>query len=175
MAEYGNPDTSDWEFIKTFSPYHLFDAKKKYPPVLFTTSTRDDRVHPGHARKMAAKMIDAGKDVTYYENIEGGHGGAANNAQAAHMSALAYSFLWERLGGSRKRRPRRRFPLSGSAGPCRRARSAAGCRRAWPGATGNASTHARSAPPPPAIAALPGYRPGARAGWHDGSRNPARA
>ena len=99
MAEYGNPDTSDWEFIKTFSPYHLFDAKKSYPPVLFTTSTRDDRVHPGHARKMAAKMIDAGKDVTYYENIEGGHGGAANNAQAAHMSALAYSFLWERLGG----------------------------------------------------------------------------
>ncbi|MDV3469794.1 prolyl oligopeptidase family serine peptidase [Stenotrophomonas sp. C3(2023)] len=99
MAEYGNPDTSDWEFIKTFSPYHLFDANKTYPPVLFTTSTRDDRVHPGHARKMAALMMDAGKDVTYYENIEGGHGGAANNAQAAHMSALAYSFLWERLGG----------------------------------------------------------------------------
>jgi len=99
MAEYGNPDTSDWEFIKTFSPYHLFDPNKRYPPVLFTTSTRDDRVHPGHARKMAAMMMDAGKDVTYYENIEGGHGGAANNAQAAHMSALAYSFLWERLGG----------------------------------------------------------------------------
>ncbi len=99
MAEYGNPDTADWEFIKTFSPYHLFDASKTYPPVLFTTSTRDDRVHPGHARKMAAKMIDAGKDVTYYENIEGGHGGAANNAQAAHMQALAYSFLWEQLGG----------------------------------------------------------------------------
>ena len=97
MAEYGNPDTADWEFIKTFSPYHLFDPAKSYPPVLFTTSTRDDRVHPGHARKMAAKMIDAGKDVTYYENIEGGHGGAANNAQDAHMKALAYSFLWERL------------------------------------------------------------------------------
>ena len=99
MAEYGNPDTDDWKFIQTFSPYHLFDAKKQYPPVIFLTSTRDDRVHPGHARKMAAKMIDAGKDVTYYENIEGGHGGAANNAQQAHMSALAYSFLWERLGG----------------------------------------------------------------------------
>jgi len=99
MAEYGNPDTTDWEFIKTFSPYHLFDPAKDYPPVLFTTSTRDDRVHPGHARKMAARMIDAGKNVTYYENIEGGHGGAANNAQAAHMSALAYSFLWEQLGG----------------------------------------------------------------------------
>lgn len=99
MAEYGNPDTSDWEFIKTFSPYHLFDAEKDYPPVLFTTSTRDDRVHPGHARKMAALMLAAGKDVTYYENIEGGHGGAANNAQAAHMQTLAYRFLWERLGG----------------------------------------------------------------------------
>ena len=99
MAEYGNPDTADWDFIQHFSPYHLFDPAKDYPPVLFTTSTRDDRVHPGHARKMAAKMIDAGKDVTYYENIEGGHGGAANNAQAAHMSALAYQFLWERLSG----------------------------------------------------------------------------
>ncbi len=99
MAEYGNPDTADWEFIRTFSPYHLFDAKKEYPPVIFLTSTRDDRVHPGHARKMAAMMIEAGKDVTYYENIEGGHGGAANNAQAAHMSALAYAFLWQRLSG----------------------------------------------------------------------------
>ena len=100
MAEYGNPDTADWEFIRTFSPYHLFDPAREYPPVIFLTSTRDDRVHPGHARKMAAKMIDAGKDVTYYENIEGGHGGAANNAQAAHMQALAYSFLWQRLSGA---------------------------------------------------------------------------
>ncbi|MET0290594.1 MAG: prolyl oligopeptidase family serine peptidase [Pseudoxanthomonas sp.] len=97
MAEYGNPDTADWEFIKTFSPYHLFDASKDYPPVLFMTSTRDDRVHPGHARKMAAKMLDAGKDVRYYENIEGGHGGAANNKQSAHMNALAYTFLWQQL------------------------------------------------------------------------------
>jgi prolyl oligopeptidase len=97
MAEYGNPDTADWDYIKTFSPYHLFDAKKTYPPTLFMTSTRDDRVHPGHARKMAARMLDAGKDVRYYENIEGGHGGAANNAQSAHMNALAYTFLWEQL------------------------------------------------------------------------------
>lgn len=97
MAEYGDPDTADWDFIKTFSPYHLFDAKRDYPPTLFTTSTRDDRVHPGHARKMMAKMLEAGKDVRYYENIEGGHGGSANNAQAAHMSALAYTFLWDKL------------------------------------------------------------------------------
>ncbi|MBV2208602.1 MAG: prolyl oligopeptidase family serine peptidase [Thermomonas sp.] len=97
MAEYGNPDTSDWSFIQTFSPYHLFDAKKTYPATLFTTSTKDDRVHPAHARKMMAKMEAAGKNVRYYENIEGGHGGAANNAQAAHMSALAYTFLWSQL------------------------------------------------------------------------------
>jgi prolyl oligopeptidase len=99
MAEYGDPDDpAQWEFIRTFSPYHLFDADREYPPVLFTTSTRDDRVHPGHARKLAAAMIEAGKDVTYYENIEGGHGGAANNEQASFMQALAYRFLWERLG-----------------------------------------------------------------------------
>ncbi|MGV8940559.1 MAG: prolyl oligopeptidase family serine peptidase [Lysobacter sp.] len=98
MAEYGDPDKlEEWEFIKTFSPYHLFDADKSYPPTLFTTSTRDDRVHPGHARKMMARMLDAGKDVRYYENIEGGHGGSANNQQAAHMSALAYTFLWNQL------------------------------------------------------------------------------
>ncbi|MEO8364977.1 MAG: prolyl oligopeptidase family serine peptidase [Pseudoxanthomonas sp.] len=97
MAEYGNPDTADWDFIQKFSPYHLFDPAKDYPPTLFTTSTRDDRVHPGHARKMMAKMLDAGKDVRYYENIEGGHGGASNNAQSAHMSALAFTFLWQQL------------------------------------------------------------------------------
>ncbi|MPV36409.1 prolyl oligopeptidase family serine peptidase [Georgenia subflava] len=99
MAEYGDPDDPEqWDFIRHFSAYHLFDAAGDYPPVLFTTSTRDDRVHPGHARKMAAQMIDAGKDVTYYENIEGGHGGAATNAQAALMQALAFEFLWQRIG-----------------------------------------------------------------------------
>ncbi|AWV06169.1 prolyl oligopeptidase family serine peptidase [Marilutibacter maris] len=98
MAEYGDPDKpEEWAFIQTFSPYHLFDPGREYPPTIFMTSTRDDRVHPGHARKMAAQMRDADKDVRYYENIEGGHGGAANNAQAAHMSALAYTFLWEQL------------------------------------------------------------------------------
>ena len=97
MAEYGDPDTADWDFIKTFSPYHLFDPNKDYPPTFFATSTKDDRVHPAHARKMMAMMEAAGKDVRYYENIEGGHGGAANNAQAAHMNALAYTFLWQQL------------------------------------------------------------------------------
>ena len=97
MAEYGNPDTKDWEFIKTFSPYHLLKDGTQYPPVLFTTSTRDDRVHPGHARKMMARMEAMNADVRYYENIEGGHGGAANNQQEAHMRALAYTFLWQQL------------------------------------------------------------------------------
>lgn len=98
MAEYGDPDKpEEWAFIQTFSPYQLFDPAMDTPPTLFMTSTRDDRVHPGHARKMAALMLDADKDVRYYENIEGGHGGAANNAQAAHMSALAYTFLWNEL------------------------------------------------------------------------------
>jgi len=72
-------------------------AEALYPPVLFTTSTRDDRVHPGHARKMMAKMKDQGHDVLYYENIEGGHGGAANNEQAAYMQALSWTFLKQKL------------------------------------------------------------------------------
>ena len=98
MAEYGNPDKpEEWEFIQTFSPYHLYNPVRDYPPTLFTTSTRDDRVHPGHARKMMAKMAEGNEDVRYYENIEGGHGGSANNKQAAHMSALAYTFLWNQL------------------------------------------------------------------------------
>lgn len=98
MAEYGDPDKpEEWAFIQTFSPYHNLKAGTKFPPTLFTTSTRDDRVHPGHARKMMARMQELGADVRAYENIEGGHGGAANNAQRAHMNALAYTFLWQRL------------------------------------------------------------------------------
>lgn len=98
MAEYGNPDLpEEWKFIQTFSPYHLFDAKKQYPPVLFTTSTRDDRVHPAHARKMMAKMLDAGKNVFYYENTEGGHSSGADNKQRAYNNALTYEFLWQQL------------------------------------------------------------------------------
>ena len=71
----------------------------KLPPVLFITSTRDDRVHPGHARKMAARMLEQGHRVRYWENIEGGHGGAADNAQRARMQAIEYAFLWQQLGG----------------------------------------------------------------------------
>jgi prolyl oligopeptidase len=99
MAEYGNPDLpEEWAFISKYSPYQNLKADVKYPRVLFTTSTRDDRVHPGHARKMAARMLSLGKDVLYYENIEGGHGGAADNEQRAHLQALEYSYLWQQLG-----------------------------------------------------------------------------
>lgn len=101
MGEYGDPDNpEEWAFIKEWSPYqNVKPGEVKYPPILFTTSTRDDRVHPGHARKMAAKMIEGGvEDVLYYENIEGGHGGAANNDQRAYMEALAYTFLWSVVG-----------------------------------------------------------------------------
>lgn len=98
VAEYGDPDVAgEWDFIRTFSPYQNFDPQGKYPAVLFTTSTRDDRVHPGHARKMMAKMEAAGMDALYYENIEGGHGGAANNQQRAYMTALAYQYLKSKL------------------------------------------------------------------------------
>lgn len=98
VAEYGNPDDpQEWEFVKTFSPYHNLKPQGQYPPTLFTTSTRDDRVHPGHARKMVARMKEQGHQVSYYENIEGGHGGAADNPQTAYMWALAYTFLWNEL------------------------------------------------------------------------------
>jgi prolyl oligopeptidase len=95
MAEYGDPDKpEEWAFIKTFSPYQNVEKTRKYPPILFTTSTRDDRVGPAQARKMAAKMLDQGHDVSFYENIEGGHGAAADNQEAAFMAALRYSYLW---------------------------------------------------------------------------------
>lgn len=98
MGEYGNPDNADeWEYIKTYSPYHNLKSKVNYPKVFFTTSTRDDRVHPAHARKMVAKMKDMGLDVLYFENMEGGHAGAANNEQRAMVSSLNYAYLMDRL------------------------------------------------------------------------------
>jgi prolyl oligopeptidase len=98
VAEYGNPDNPDmWDYLKTYSPYHNIKKGIKYPQVLITTSTRDDRVHPGHSRKMVAKMLDQGHPVHYYENIEGGHSGAANNEQRAYMSALSFIFLSRQL------------------------------------------------------------------------------
>jgi prolyl oligopeptidase len=99
MAEYGDPDKPDeWAVIRQYSPYQNVRKDAKLPKVLFITSTRDDRVHPGHARKMAARMAEQGHALLYYENIEGGHGGAADNKQRADMMALEFSFLWQQLG-----------------------------------------------------------------------------
>ena len=126
MGEYGNPDTEDWSFLRRHSPYHILrhdilgrpelgddgvlggatesrDADWECPRTLFTTSTRDDRVHPGHARKMVASLLEeAGPGraprVEYWENTEGGHGGAADNGQRAYMWALTYNFLAKELG-----------------------------------------------------------------------------
>lgn len=99
VAEYGNPDDpADWDFISKYSPYQNISADRSYPPILITTSTRDDRVHPGHARKMTAALEEAGHPVSYYENIEGGHGGAADNSQAAFRAALIYRYLWRTIG-----------------------------------------------------------------------------
>ncbi|WP_422755104.1 prolyl oligopeptidase family serine peptidase [Micromonospora sp. WMMD708] len=98
-AEYGDPDDpADWAFLRGYSPYHNVRPGVTYPPVLLVTSTRDDRVHPGHARKMAALLGAHGQDVSYYENVEGGHGAASNNEQRAFLSALTLRFLWRRLG-----------------------------------------------------------------------------
>ncbi len=98
IAEYGDPDNpDDWEFIGQYSPYQNVKADQTYPTVFFTTSTRDDRVHPGHARKMMARMLEQKHSVLYFENTEGGHAGAANNAQIARMRALEFAFLWREL------------------------------------------------------------------------------
>lgn len=98
MAEYGNPEKAeDWAVISRYSPYQNLKADVKYPKAFFYTSTRDDRVHPGHARKMVARMLEQKHPVLYFENIEGGHAGAADNKQSARMSALEYSYLWQQL------------------------------------------------------------------------------
>ena len=98
MGEYGNPDIpEEWAYIKKYSPYHNLKPDTNYPEVFFYTSTRDDRVHPGHARKMAAKMIDMGYPIYYYENTEGGHAGASTNEQRAKSTALSFSYLLMKL------------------------------------------------------------------------------
>jgi prolyl oligopeptidase len=101
VAEYGDPDNpDDWAFLQQYSPYHLVRADAVYPPTFFFTSTRDDRVHPGHARKMLARLRAQGHEhMLYFENTEGGHAGAATNKQTARMWAQAYTFLWKTLNG----------------------------------------------------------------------------
>ncbi len=98
MAEYGNPDIpEEWAYIRQYSPYQRIQPGLTLPPIMFYTSTRDDRVHPGHARKMAAKMEAMGYAVDYYENTEGGHHGSVTNEQLATRLARTYAFLWKHL------------------------------------------------------------------------------
>jgi prolyl oligopeptidase len=103
VAEFGDPDDpGDWEFMAKYSPYHNISAETRYPRVLITAAVDDDRVQPGHARKMTAALQVAGHRVLYYERIEGGHGGAANTAQAAFNMALQYEFLLGTLVDARQ-------------------------------------------------------------------------
>ncbi|MFT3996525.1 MAG: prolyl oligopeptidase family serine peptidase [Asticcacaulis sp.] len=98
QGEYGRPDVAEEAaFLRTISPYHNLKAGVKYPEPFFVTSTKDDRVHPGHARKMAALMEDMGLPFYYYENTDGGHSAAANLKETAKRSALEYTYLAEKL------------------------------------------------------------------------------
>jgi prolyl oligopeptidase len=98
MGEYGNPDIpEEWAYISKYSPYQNVKKGVQYPRVFFNTSTADDRVHPGHARKMVAKMEEIEQKVFYYENTEGGHAGASTNQQRAERTSLTYSYLLQEL------------------------------------------------------------------------------
>ncbi len=98
MGEYGNPDDPDmWEIIRTYSPYHNLHKDREYPDVFFFGSTKDDRVHPGHARKMAARMEAMNHNFLFFENVEGGHGAAADLVQQAKLQTLQAVFLLRTL------------------------------------------------------------------------------
>lgn len=99
IAEYGDPDIpDDWEFLQTYSAYHNVETGRHYPPILLATTRRDDRVHPGHARKMAAKLQAMGYEAYFYEPAAGGHGYGKNNTERAAFTALGYAFLRDRIG-----------------------------------------------------------------------------
>lgn len=94
ISEYGNPDIlEEWEYIKKYSPYHNIEKNKNYPEIFFITSTKDDRVHPGHARKMAKKLNDMGYSYYYHEKIEGGHGIGTTNELIADNAARVFTFF----------------------------------------------------------------------------------
>ena len=98
VDEYGSPDVPEERaFLETISPYQNFDASKPYPVPFFVTSTKDDRVHPGHARKMAKRFEEAGLPFYYFENMDGGHAAAADQTARAKRSALEYTYLTRQL------------------------------------------------------------------------------
>lgn len=98
VGEYGDPDDPKMRpILAGYSPYNVLKLDGKYPEVFFMTSTADDRVHPGHARRMAAKMEAYGHPFFYYENTEGGHGGSANNSQLAKWYGLQFTYFLQKL------------------------------------------------------------------------------
>ncbi len=98
VGEYGDPDKpEDRPHLEALSPYHNLKKEGDYPEVYFFTSTKDDRVHPGHARKMAMKMEEYGQSFYYYENMEGGHSASANQDQLAKRLALQYVYFSQKL------------------------------------------------------------------------------
>jgi prolyl oligopeptidase len=98
VGEFGSPaDEVEGAFLKSISPYHNVKTGVKYPEIFFLTSTKDDRVHPGHARKMAKRLEDMGYSFLYYENIDGGHNAAANLKETARRLALQYTYLLQKL------------------------------------------------------------------------------
>jgi prolyl oligopeptidase len=98
VDEYGSPNVPEERaFLQRISPYSNLKPGTKYPPPFFVTSTKDDRVHPGHARKMAAKMADMGLPFYYYENIDGGHAAATDQRERAKRIALEFTYLSRRL------------------------------------------------------------------------------
>lgn len=104
MSEYGDPtDPKYYKVLMSYSPYQNVKKDTNYPPTLIITSTKDDRVHPGHARKMMAKLKDYGKNVLYYENTEGGHAANANLKQQAKINALQFEFLYQTIGDPLKK------------------------------------------------------------------------
>ena len=101
IAEYGDPDVpEDWAFLQHLSAYHTAEPGRPYPPILIATTRRDDRVHPGHARKMAAKLQAMGYPAHLYEPAAGGHGYGKDNAERAAFIALGFSFMRESIGWS---------------------------------------------------------------------------
>jgi prolyl oligopeptidase len=106
IAEYGDPDDpADWGFLKEISAYHAALPGRHYPPILLATSRRDDRVHPGHARKMAAKLQAMGYEAHFYEPAAGGHGYGKDNRERAAFTALGYNFLRRAIGWDPPDRP----------------------------------------------------------------------
>jgi prolyl oligopeptidase len=99
IAEYGDPDKpEDWAFLQTYSAYHLAEPGRAYPPILIATTRKDDRVHPGHARKMAEKLQGLGYEAWFHEPAAGGHGYGKDNKERAAFTALGLAFLREKIG-----------------------------------------------------------------------------